>query len=295
MLYRQNLLLGALFILLAEFFFASMGAAVKMVTAELPSEMAVFMRNLFGLALMTPLVWRRGLNGLKTGIFHIHLLRSLAGVSAMYCFFYALAHLQLADGMLLKMTSPLFMPLIALLWLGEALRRRTLVALAIGFLGVVLVLNPQGEFNAIALIGLLGGVLASLAKVSLRRLGRSEPSLRVVFYFALLSTLISILPMFWHWQTPDLTQWGLFALVGLMGTLGQLFLTRGYAIASAAAVSPFTYASVLFGALYGYLFWDEMISLQFVVGTALIALAGGLALRRGRRAGEALVSDPVRP
>ncbi|MEJ2395975.1 MAG: EamA family transporter, partial [Candidatus Thiodiazotropha sp.] len=126
MLYRQNLLLGALFILLAELFFASMGAAVKMVTAELPSEMAVFMRNLFGLALMTPLVWRRGLNGLKTGIFHIHLLRSLAGVSAMYCFFYALAHLQLADGMLLKMTSPLFMPLIALLWLGEALRRRTL-------------------------------------------------------------------------------------------------------------------------------------------------------------------------
>jgi drug/metabolite transporter (DMT)-like permease len=295
MLYRQNLLLGALFILLAELFFASMGAAVKMVTAELPSEMAVFMRNLFGLALMTPLVWRRGLNGLKTGIFHIHLLRSLAGVSAMYCFFYALAHLQLADGMLLKMTSPLFMPLIAMLWLGEALRRRTLVALAIGFLGVVLVLNPQGEFNAIALIGLLGGVLASLAKVSLRRLGRSEPSLRVVFYFALLSTLISILPMFWHWQTPDLTQWGLFALVGLMGTLGQLFLTRGYAIANAAAVSPFTYASVLFGALYGYLFWEETISLQFVVGAALIALAGVLALRRGRRAGEALVSDPARP
>ncbi|MEJ2465893.1 MAG: DMT family transporter [Candidatus Thiodiazotropha sp.] len=295
MLYRQNLLLGALFILLAELFFASMGAAVKMVTAELPSEMAVFMRNLFGLALMTPLVWRRGLNGLKTGIFHIHLLRSLAGVSAMYCFFYALAHLQLADGMLLKMTSPLFMPLIALLWLGEALRRRTLVALAIGFVGVVLVLNPQGEFNTVALIGLLGGVLASLAKVSLRRLGRSEPSLRVVFYFALLSTLISILPMFWHWQTPDLTQWGLFALVGLMGTLGQLFLTRGYAIASAAAVSPFTYASVLFGALYGYLFWEETISLQFVVGAALIALAGVLALRRGRRAGEALVSDPARP
>ncbi|MEJ2395766.1 MAG: DMT family transporter [Candidatus Thiodiazotropha sp.] len=278
MLYRQNLLLGALFILLAELFFASMGAAVKMVTAELPSEMAVFMRNLFGLALMTPLVWRRGLNGLKTGIF-----------------FYALAHLQLADGMLLKMTSPLFMPLIALLWLGEALRRRTLVALAIGFVGVVLVLNPQGEFNTVALIGLLGGVLASLAKVSLRRLGRSEPSLRVVFYFALLSTLISILPMFWHWQTPDLTQWGLFALVGLMGTLGQLFLTRGYAIASAAAVSPFTYASVLFGALYGYLFWEETISLQFVVGAALIALAGVLALRRGRRAGEALVSDPARP
>ncbi|MGD8908856.1 MAG: DMT family transporter [Chromatiales bacterium] len=284
MLYRQHLLLGAFFILLAELFFASMGAAVKLVTTELPSEMAVFMRNLFGLILMTPLVWRYGVSGLKTGILHIHLLRSVVGVSAMYCFFYALSQLQLADGMLLKMTAPLFMPLIALLWLGETLRKRTLIALGIGFFGVVLVLNPQGEFNQVALVGLLGGALASLAKVSLRRLGQSEPSVRVVFYFALLSTLISILPMYWHWQTPNLQQWALFALVGLMGTLGQLFLTRGYAIASPAAVSPFTYASVLFGAFYGYLFWDETISLQFIIGALLIAMAGVLALYGRQRA-----------
>jgi drug/metabolite transporter (DMT)-like permease len=294
MLYRQNLLLGALFILLAEWFFASMGAAVKLVTAELPSEMAVFMRNLFGLALMLPLVWRNGLPGLKTRVFPIHLLRALAGVSAMYCFFYALAHLPLADGMLLKMTAPLFMPLIALLWLGEQLSRRILIALSIGFLGVVLVLNPEGEFNRIALVGLLGGALASLAKVSLRRLGHSEPSVRVVFYFALTSTLISVIPMFWAWQTPDLRQWGLFALVGLMGTLGQLLLTRGYAIAKAASVSPFTYASVLFGALYGYLFWGESASLQFFIGALLIALAGILALRGRRRMETPLVSDAAR-
>ncbi len=295
MLYRQNLLLGALFILLAEWFFASMGATVKLVTAELPSEMAVFMRNLFGLGLMIPLVWRRGLSGLKTTIFPIHLLRSVAGVSAMYCFFYALSQLQLADGMLLKMTSPLFMPLIALLWIGEALRKRILIALGIGFLGVVLVLNPEGEFNRVALVGLLGGALAALAKVSLRRLGRSEPSVRVVFYFALLSTLISTVPMFWYWQTPNLQQWALFALVGLMGTLGQLLLTRGYAIASAATVSPFTYASVLFGALYGYLFWYESVSLQFILGASLIGLAGVLALRGRQPAETLLVSDAARP
>jgi drug/metabolite transporter (DMT)-like permease len=295
MLYRQNLLLGALFILLAEWFFASMGAAVKMVTAELPSEMAVFMRNLFALLLMLPLVWRSGLNGLKTGVFHIHLLRAVVGVSAMYCFFHVLAHLQLADGMLLKMTAPLFMPLIALIWLGERLHKRILLALGIGFLGVVLVLNPEGEFNRVALIGLLGGALAALAKVSLRRLGRSEPSVRVVFYFALLSSLISTVPMLWHWQMPDLKQWALLALVGLLGTLGQLLLTRGYAIASAAAVSPFTYASVLFGAGYGYLFWEETISLQFVLGALLIALAGVLALRGRQRAAALFVSDPARP
>lgn len=295
MLYRQNLLLGALFILLAELMFASMGAAVKLVTADLPSEMAVFMRNAIGLALMMPLVWSSAPGILKTGIFRFHLLRALAGVSAMYCFFYALAHLQLADGMLLKMTAPLFMPLIAWAWLSESLRKTILLAVAVGFVGVILVLNPEGQFNRVALIGLIGGVLASLAKVSLRRLGRTEPSVRVVFYFALLSTLISTIPMFWHWQQPDATEWGLFGLVGLAGTLGQLLLTRGYAIAAAASVSPFTYCSVLFGAAYGYLFWGETPSLQFVAGALLIFLAGMLALGARERRAASLISDPARP
>lgn len=295
MLYRQNLLLGALFILLAELMFASMGAAVKMVTADLPSEMAVFMRNIIGLALMTPLVWNSGPGILKTGIFRLHLLRATAGVSAMYCFFYALAHLPLADGMLLKMTAPLFMPLIAWAWLSERLRKTILLAVGIGFAGVILVLNPEGEFSRVALVGLLGGVLASLAKVSLRRLGRSEPSVRVVFYFALMSSVISVFPMFWHWQQPNAQQWGLFALVGLSGTLGQLLLTRGYAIAAASVVSPFTYTSVLFGAVYGYLFWGETLSLQFVMGALLIFVAGMLALRSREPKPGSLVSDPARP
>jgi drug/metabolite transporter (DMT)-like permease len=197
--------------------------------------------------------------------------------------------------MLLKMTAPLFMPLIAWAWLGESLRRIILLAVAVGFAGVILVLNPEGEFNRVALIGLMGGVLASLAKVSLRRLGRSEPSVRVVFYFALLSTLVSTLPMLWHWRQPDAAQWGLFALIGLTGTLGQLLLTRGYAIAAAASVSPFTYSSVLFGAAYGYLFWGETLSLQFVAGALLICVAGMLALSSRQRTAPPLLSEAARP
>ncbi|MET0090514.1 MAG: DMT family transporter [Candidatus Thiodiazotropha sp.] len=294
MLYRQNVLLGAFFILASEFMFASMGAIVKQVTQSLPSEMAVFMRNLFALALLMPLVWSSGVTSLRTRVFHLHMLRSVAGVSAMYCFFYALANLRLADGMLLKMTSPLFMPLIAWYWLREPLHRMILLAIVIGFVGAILVLNPEGEFNRVALVGLFGGVLASLAKVSLRRLGRSEPSVRVVFYFALLSSLISVIPMFWSWQQPTPEQWGLLAALGLVGTLGQLMLTRGYAIAAAARISPFTYASVLFGAAYGYLFWGELLSLQFVFGALLIGVAGVLALRSGERIDDTLVSDTAR-
>ncbi len=291
MLYKQNLPLGALLILLSELMFASMGATVKSVTAELPSEMAVFMRNLFGLMVLLPLLWRGGIDGLKTQITGLHLLRALAGVAAMYCFFYALSHLPLAEGMLLKMTAPLFMPLIAWQWLQEPLRRRVLLAIGFGFLGVVLVLNPHGGVNEVAGVGLLGGLLAALAMVTVRRLGRTESSLRVVFYFTFFSTLISSVPMLWSWQTPNQLQWILLFLIGALGTLGQLLLTRGYSIAAASNVSPFTYFSVIFGAIYGYLFWNETLNILFVAGALMIALAGVLALSSSHSQSAALINQ----
>ena len=286
-------MLGALCILVSELFFASMGATVKAVSEGLPNEMTVFMRNLFGLFILLPLAWHNGISQLRTGIIHLHLVRAIAGLAAMYCFFYALAHLPLAEGMLLKMTVPLFMPLIAWYWMSEGVTKFVLLAIGFGFVGVILVLNPHGEFNLVALIGLLGGLLASLAKVTVRRLGHTEPSVRVVFYFSLLSTLVSAMPALWNWQTPNSRQWILLLLIGLFGTLGLLFLTRGYAIAAAATVSPFTYFSVIFGALYGYLLWDERLSLQFIVGALIIAAAGMLTLRSRHRAAVPLLSRTV--
>jgi len=201
----------------------------------------------------------------------------------MYCFFYALSHLALAQGMLLKMTAPLFMPLIAAAWLGERLRGGTLLAVALGFAGVSMVLRPQGEANAVALVGLAGGALAALAKTSLRRLGRSEPTVRVVFYFACTATLVSAIPLSWRWQAPDGHQWLLLAALGGFGTLAQLLLTRGYAIAPPGRMSPLGYLSVIFSAGYGYLLWGEVPTAGFIAGAALIAIAGVMTVRGAER------------
>lgn len=282
MLYRQNLLLGSVCIVLSELMFASMGAAVKAVSMELPNEMLVFMRNLFGALLLLPLLSRYGWRHLKTHVWHLHVMRALFGVSAMYCFFYTLANLPLANGMLLKMTSPLFIPLVAYFWLAEVISRRTLLAVAVGFVGVILVLRPQGGFPAVALIGLLGGALAAVAKVTVRRLGRSEPTTRIVFYFALVATLVSAIPLAWRWQTPDTDNWLLLVLMGAMGTLGQLLLTRAYSIAHPSRLGVFTYTSVIFAAIYGYIFWDELVSMLFVTGALIIVVAGMLVLQERR-------------
>ncbi|OOZ41036.1 hypothetical protein BOW53_05835 [Solemya pervernicosa gill symbiont] len=293
MRYRQNLLLGALLIVASELMFATMAASVKALSVGLPNEMVVFMRNAMGLLVLLPLLLRYRGQSLKTDIWHLHLLRSLLGLGAMYCFFYALAHLPLAEGMLLKMTSPLFMPLIAWWWLRESGSRYAFIALPIGFAGVILILRPEGEFSAVALVGLLGGLLAALAKVTVRRLGRSEPSFRIVFYFTLIATLVSAFPATAVWRTPDVDEWRLLLLMGVVGTLGQLLLTRGYAVAEAACIAPFTYFSVAFGALYGYLFWGELLDLPFIVGATLIVVAGLLVLRRrgGTRCGG--TTEPV--
>ena len=209
----------------------------------------------------------------------MHLLRALLGVFAMYCFFYALANLQLADGMLLKMTAPLFMPLIAAVWLFEKLGTKIWLAVGLGFVGVALILQPEGEFNWIALVGLAGGMFAAGAKVTVRRLGQTEPTIRIVFYFSLVVMLIATIPLVWAWQIPTAREWGLLFLMGLFGTLGQLLLTRGYSVAAASQVAPFTYFSVVFAAVYGYLFWDETLDLGFIAGAVLIAIAGIVALR----------------
>lgn len=279
MLYRQNLLLGAALMIAAEFLFATMGAAVKATAAELPNEVIVFIRNVVGLAIMMPWLASSGMPSLRTRVFHLHLLRAAIGLGAMYCFFYALAHLHLAEGMLLKMTAPIFMPIVAWLWLSERLPTLAILAIPLGFTGVALVLRPEGDYSWVAIVGVLGGLLAAIAQTSLRRLGRSEPTLRVVFYFSLLAALISAVPMIWAWQTPTPSQWVLLLVIGATGTFGQLLLTRGYAVAPAGRLAPFIYFSVIFGALYGYLLWGEQLHLSFAVGAMMIAIAGISAVR----------------
>ena len=284
MRYPQHLLKGALLVLLAELCMASMGALIKHLGQSLPNEMLVFSRSFLGLLFFLPLLatWRN--ISFKTRVLKIHLVRSLSGISAMYCFFYALIHLPLADGMLLKMTAPLFMPLIAGYWLKEGISRYSFYALIIGFLGVLIVLHPGGDFNFVMLIGVLGGFFAAVAKVSIRRLSRTEPIYRTVFYFSLVGFLVSVIPVSIRYYLEPFslnqTQILLLLAAAAVGTAGQFALTRGYAIANAGTIAPFTYFSVIFGSLYGYFFWQEIPAVSFFAGALLIALAGLLTMKK---------------
>ncbi|MGH8119640.1 MAG: DMT family transporter [Gammaproteobacteria bacterium] len=272
---------GAYCAVLASLMFALMGVAVRYSSATLPNEMVVFLRNVFGLMFLLPWILRHGFPRLATQRLSAHVVRALSGLSAMYCFFYAIAHLQLAKAVLLNYSSPLFIAIIALVWLKEKASTQIMVALALGFIGICFILKPDtGILNQAAWVGLLSALFAAISMVSIRDLSRTEPTMRIVFYFSVTATLVSAVPILWVWQAPSLHVAWAMAGAGLAATLGQLFLTYSYSQAPAPQISPYTYSTVVFAAISGWIFWDERPDVYSVLGALLVISAGIITLQR---------------
>ena len=266
--------------------FAVTGATVKAASASLPHAEVVFFRSALGLVALIPWLLRRGLGDLGTAVPALHLLRGVAGVGAMYAFFYALGHLELATAVLLNYSAPLFIPFIAALWLRETVPSILRWAIPVGFMGIVLILKPGwGLLEPAAVIGLAAGMLAAVSFVSIRRLHASEPTTRIVFYFGAIATLVTTLPLPWIWVTPAPHLWGLLAAMGASATAGQMLLTHAYSMAPAAQVGPFTYSVVVFSTLIGWVVWSEVPGPLFVVGATLVVIAGVLAIHYRSRSG----------
>lgn len=276
----DNLKRGAAYMIASGLLFAAVGVSVRLLSASLPNEMVVFFRGLLGLAALLPLLWHRGLGSLQTRRLGGHVARGLSGLAAMYCYFYAIAHLPLAEATLLNYSTPLFVPFMALFWLRERFPPRLWAGIVVGFVGILLVLRPELElFTPVALVGLASGMLAALSMVSIRHLTRTEPAFRIVFYFSLTCTVGSAVPLLWSWQTPDASLWLLLLAMGTTASLGQLLLTRAYARAPAAQVGPFSYATVVFAAVAGWALWGEVPDALSFTGAALVCLGGILTIR----------------
>lgn len=275
------IILGALLILLGEALLGVMGGIIKHLSADLSTQQVVFFRNIAGLIMLFPILMKTGFAELKTKRFHWHLMRALVGLSAMYCYFFVLARIPLAEAFLVKLTSPFFMPLIAYVWLKESIGPNTRWAIIIGFIGVAFILRPGTDsISYFAIIGLIGAALAALAKVTIRKMGGTESSVAIVFYFAVISTIVSAPPAVVAWQEVPNQAWGWILLLGAVATLGQLAITRAYRTAPTGKIGIYVYSSVIYGAFMGWLFWDEVPLWTTWLGSALIIAAGLINVRK---------------
>jgi drug/metabolite transporter (DMT)-like permease len=264
----------------AGLFFAGMGMAVKVASGSLSNAQVVFIRNGLGLVALLPWLPSLGAHGLRTTRLPNHLLRGLLGLLNMYCLFYAIGRLRLADAILLNYSTPLIMPLVERFWLGEPLPRRVWGPIGVGFVGIALVLKPGvGVFQPAAAVALAAAVFGATAQVGVRRLTATEPPTRIVFYFAMISTLISAVPAARVWTPPAAALWWVLVAMGILATLGQMSLTRAYAQAPAAQVGPFIYTSVVFAAILEWVLLGNAPDGLSVMGAVLVTAAGALALR----------------
>ena len=280
----ENLVLSAVLITAAFFCVALVGALAKVSGQYTSTGVILLFQNLICLVFVTPVVvLRGGWSSLRTTKFGLHLLRAATGTACWYALFFAIMQIPLANATLLTYSAPLWMPLIAWMVTRQRVSTPTWVGAVIGFAGVVLVLQPQARsFSAGELAALAGALLLAVAMMSVRWLGATEPITRVLFYYFLLSTVMSIPIAALDWQPFPAQAWGWLIGIGFAQLFSQVLIVLAYRHASAERVGPFIYSVIVFTALIDWIVWGHAPTLITCVGIVLV-IGGGLVAVRARR------------
>ncbi|CAG4883153.1 putative Pseudopaline exporter CntI [Georgfuchsia toluolica] len=272
----------------ASFLFACMGVCVKLGSQVFSSGELVFARGAVATLLLGGYIMVRRLP-LATPLWRSHLVRGCAGFVALVAYFYAIGMIPLAAAVTLSYTSPLFLAALLAFWMREPVRPMLYGALALGFVGIAMLLQPTlaREQWLGGVLGLVSGVVSSVAYLNVRYLGeRGEPEWRTVFYFSLFSMLGGVpwLLAFGSVHTVDARGWGLLFGVGAFGASAQLCMTAAYKRGKTLATASLAYTTVVFSSLFGMLLWGEVLVPLAWSGIAIIVAGGVAAMALSRSA-----------
>ena len=297
--FDRSTLSGAVWAMGAMLAFSLNDVLIKYLSGDYPLHEVMFIRAVVGLAFLLGLVlpFAGGLAQLRTRRPGLHVLRGAFVVLANLCFFLGLAALPLAEAVALSFLSPFLITLFSVMFLGETVGPRRWGAIAVGLIGVLVVLRPGTEaFQAAALLPLAGALFYALMQIVTRHIGGTESAVGLAFTiqasFLVVSGAIglalgdgrfagnghpSIEFMFRAWVWPPLPDLGLMAAVGVLSSIGGLAISQAYRVSEAAFVAPFDYAAMPLAVLWGVLVFAEWPDGMAFAGIALI-LASGLFL-----------------
>lgn len=275
--------------------FIVMQSMIKATSEHVPAGEAVFFRSAFAVPVIV--VWLAYLGQLSTGFRAKqplgHIWRGLMGTIAMGMGFAGLAYLPLPEVTAISYASPLMVVILAAMFLGEEVRLFRIAAVAIGLVGVLIVLAPRlsicvtaGSREAFGAMVVLGSAMfAALAQVFVRKLVLIESTTAIVFYFSMTATVLSLItiPFGWVWPTPF--EATMLVGCGVLGGVGQILLTSSYREADASLVAPFDYASMIFSLGIGFFIFGEVPTMAMLTGAALVVIAGILIIWRERTLG----------
>lgn len=280
----RNVALGILLMIGAVGCFAGMNMFVKLVGPEFHPFQAVFFRNTIAACMVIPFVLGSGgLSTLKTKRPLGHAGRSLAGVCGNASFFFAYQSIALADGMAVAMSVPIFATLFAIPILGEKVGWHRWAAILIGFSGVLIALNPGGDIKTGSLFALSGTLFWALTIVFVRRLSTTESPYAIVFYYMLTGAVIATCLLPWIWVTPPPQALIYYLGAGIVGGLGQIFMTFALKLAPASVVSPFEYTQIVWAVLFDLAIWGASPATTTLLGAGVVTLTGLYIFRREAR------------
>ena len=265
--------------------FGAMTVCIKFLGTDIPAGQTIFIRGIISVFVLALIAWSTDRpHLLKTRDWRAHALRSLAGTISMFCLFIAVTMIPLADFTAITFTAPLFLTVLAMVFLGERIHRFRWTALGIGFLGVIITIGPHLSFahgvSPGVLVALGNAAFSAFSMVFLRSMSGGEHAITITFYFSLTFMVCAAATALQGWPAPTSTQWALIVAAGLLGVFAQLLLTYSYRYAEASTIAPLDYSSMIMAILLGYLFFDEIPSLSVWLGAPLILGAGLLILWR---------------
>jgi drug/metabolite transporter (DMT)-like permease len=276
----ENLILGAALTTAAFFCVALVGTLAKVSGQYTSTGVLLLFQNLICLVFVIPVALRGGWPALRTTKVGLHVLRAVTGTACWYALFFAITEIPLANATLLTYSAPLWMPLVAWVATRQRVARATWIGAGIGFVGVMFVLQPQSHtFNLGELSAIAGALFLAVAMMSVRWLGATEPMIRVLFYYFLLSTVLSVPIAVFDWKPFPAQAWGWLVALGFAQLFSQILIVAAYRYASAEKVGPFIYSVIVFTALIDWIIWGHSPTLFAYLGMGLVIGGGLIAIR----------------
>lgn len=283
-----------LLVVLAAAIFAAMHNTIRYVTVNAgvhPFE-AAFIRNLFGVLIFMPWLLKTGLGGLKTKRLGLHFGRAILNSIAMLSWFTALSLMPVADATALSLIGPVFVTLLAIVFLGERVGLRRWIGIGLAIVGGLIIIRPG--FSEVGLgtwLILFSAVVVSGSKLMAKILSGTESAATIVALLTFLMVPILALPALLVWQTPTLHQLVLLAVIGLLGTVGHLLFVQAYKMADISLVEPAIFTRMIWAALIGFVLFSEFPDLWTWIGGAVIVVGTTYVARR--EAARGVKKDPA--
>ncbi len=272
---------GALWVTVGTLIFAFNDTLVKALGGTIHPVEMVFFRYCVGTLLLVPVFWRAGFHVMATKRLPLHIGRGvLAGIGQAGAF-YAVVHLLLADATAIQFSRPLFMTLLAVFILGEAVGWRRWAATAVGFGGVIVMVRPGNAGLDVAwIVALVTALVFAVAMILIRKLAQTEPTARILFYYQMTGVGFFVAPAIWVWRTPVGIEWLLLVSIGAFTTAAMVCYVRGLAVGEASIVGPMEYTRLIYAAFLGYFLFAEVPVMWTWIGAAIIVGSAFYIARR---------------